>query len=349
MSGATSGPPGFNKFRAGARRPITVSAGELVKTSRLPGGGELPLVVEPAVEGVDAPAWAAAHREQVEGWLLRHGAVLFRGFALPTAERFEELARAVSPDLLDYGERSSPRSEIRQGIYTSTDHPADQHIHFHNEQSYTRRWPMKLWFYCLRAAEEGGATPLADGREVLRALSPEVRERFAGKRVAYVRNYVEGIGLSWQEAFQTTERAAVEEYCRAASIGFAWGEDGRLTTRQIFDAVVRHPKTGEPLWFEHAAFFHVSSLEPEVREAFVNEYGPDDLPFNTFYGDGSPIEDSALEEIRGAYRRAAVRFPWREGDALLIDNMLTSHGREPFKGPRKILVAMAELHFRQAG
>lgn len=349
MSGATSGPPGFNKFRAGPRRPISLSTGELVRTLRLPGGGELPLVVEPAVEGVDAPVWAAANRERVEGWLLRHGAVLFRGFGVSTAERFEQLARAVSPGLLDYGERSSPRSEIRQGIYTSTDHPADQYIHFHNEQSYTHRWPMKLWFFCLKAAEEGGATPIADGREVLKALSPRLTERFVSRKVSYVRNYIEGIGLTWQEAFQTTDRAAVGEYCRRASIDFAWGEGGRLTTRQVFDAVVPHPKTGEMLWFEHAAFFHVSSLEPAVREAFLAEYGPADLPFNTYYGDGSPIEDEALEEIRGAYRQAAVRFPWREGDVLLIDNMLTSHGREPFKGPRKILVAMAELYFKQAG
>jgi hypothetical protein len=30
------------------------------------------------------------------------------------------------------------------------------------------------------------------------------------------------------------------------------------------------------------------------------------------------------------------------GDILMVDNMLVAHGREPFSGPRKILVAMAE-------
>jgi alpha-ketoglutarate-dependent taurine dioxygenase len=348
MNGTTSGPPGFDRFRAGARQPITLSTAELVKSSRLPGGGELPLVVEPMVEGVDAARWATVNREQVEGWLLRHGAILFRGFGVTTAERFEQLACAISPDLLDYRERSSPRSEIKRGIYTSTDHPADQYIHFHNEQSYTHSWPLKLWFFCLQAADEGGATPLADGRRVLKALNPQLKERFLKKKVLYVRNYIEGIGLTWQDAFQTTDRAVVEEYCRRASIAFAWGEGGRLTTRQVFDAILTHPKTGEPLWFEHAAFFHVSSLEPDVRETLLREYGPANLPFNTYYGDGSPIEDSVLDELRGAYRQAAVSFRWQEGDVLLIDNMLTSHGREPFKGPRKILVAMAELYFKKS-
>jgi hypothetical protein len=28
----------------------------------------------------------------------------------------------------------------------------------------------------------------------------------------------------------------------------------------------------------------------------------------------------------------------------MIDNMLVSHGRRPFKGPRKTLVAMAEAY-----
>jgi alpha-ketoglutarate-dependent taurine dioxygenase len=98
------------------------------------------------------------------------------------------------------------------------------------------------------------------------------------------------------------------------------------------------------LWFEHAAFFHISSLEPAVRDALLAEYKTEDLPFNTYYGDGSPIESSVLNEIRDAYRQAAARFPWQEGDVLLIDNMLTSHGREPYEGPRKIVVAMTDLY-----
>jgi alpha-ketoglutarate-dependent taurine dioxygenase len=231
-----------------------------------------------------------------------------------------------------------------RGVYTSTDYPADQSIHFHNEQSYTRSWPMKLYFFCVRPAEQGGATPIADGRKVLKSLDPRLSEKFVDKRVMYVRNYGDGMGLTWQTAFQTTSRAAVEEYCQRAGIGFEWKGGERLRTRQIFDAVVAHPKTGERLWFEHAAFFHITSLAPDVSRALAAEFKEEDLPFNTYYGDGSAIEESALEQIRGAYARASKRFDWREGDILLIDNMLTSHSREPFSGPRKIAVAMAELY-----
>ncbi|MCA1566188.1 MAG: TauD/TfdA family dioxygenase [Acidobacteria bacterium] len=330
------------------RKAVSLSQESLVKLGHLDGGVGLPLVIQPGVSYINPAAWAGHNRELIESCLLRHGAILFRGFEMDSVSGFESFARAVSPELLDYRERSSPRSEVTRGIYTSTDYPADQSIHFHNEQSYTRRWPMKLWFFCARAAERGGATPIADGRRVLALLDPQLREGFRRKKVMYMRNYGYGLGLSWQSAFQTDNPADVENYCRSAAINFEWRDGGRLRTRQVFETIVTHPQTGEETWFEHAAFFHVSGLPASVRAALLAEFAEEDLPSNTYYGDGSPIEDATLEAVREAYRQAAVSFPWRAGDALLIDNMLTSHGREPFAGTRRIVVAMAELYPPQA-
>ncbi len=326
------------------RKEREVSQSTLIKTSRLPGAEDFPLVVEPTLEGIDLARWGEQSRDFIERELQRHGAILFRGFRMGTAEAFGEVARAISPELLDYRERSSPRSEISRSIYTSTDHPRDQYINFHNEQSYARRWPMKLYFFCLQPALHGGATPIADGRKVLSLIDPQVRERFNRKKVLYTRNYGSGFGLSWQNAFQTTEKSAVEDYCRQSAIDFEWTGADKLRTRQVFSAVTAHPKTGEEVWFEHTAFFHVSSLEPLIRAALLAEFKEEDLPFNTYYGDGAPIEPEALDAIRHAYHGAAVSFPWREGDVLLIDNMLASHSREPYSGPLKFLVAMAELY-----
>lgn len=333
----------FGRFKNLRRKAISLSQEELVKSEYL-NSANFPLVMRPAVENVDAVFWAGNNRELIESELKKHGAILFRGFNLEGVGKFEEFARAVSPALLDYRERSSPRSEISRGVYTSTDHPPDQSIHFHNEQSYTRSWPMKLWFYCDLPATRGGATPIADGRKVLQLLDEKIREKFMRKRVMYMRNYGDGLGLSWQTAFQTDSRAAVEAYCRQSSIEFEWKDGERLRTRQIFDTIVRHPGTGELVWFEHTAFFHITSLEPEVRNSITAMFEEADLPFNTYYGDGSPIEDSVLEEIRGAYRQVGISYPWQKNDLLLIDNMLTSHSREPYEGARRIVVAMAELY-----
>jgi alpha-ketoglutarate-dependent taurine dioxygenase len=323
---------------------VSLPSQTLVRSSYLEGTGALPLVIEPKMEGVDVARWARGVADYLERELELHGAILFRGFKAEGVEKFDQLARTLTPHLLDYRERSSPRSEVIQGIYTSTDHPADQFIHFHNELSYARCWPMKLWFYCQQVAVEGGATPIADGRKVLAMLDPGIIRRFMDKRVMYVRNYGDGLGLSWQNAFQTASRQAVENYCRSASINYEWKSGGRLKTRQVFNTVEQHPRTKEKVWFEHAAFFHVSGVDPEIRKFLLAEFKEEDLPSNTYYGDGSPIEDSALEEIREVYRQNAATFLWQEGDVMLIDNMLVSHSRQPFVGPRKVLVAMAELY-----
>lgn len=96
------------------------------------------------------------------------------------------------------------------------------------------------------------------------------------------------------------------------------------------------------VWFNHAVFFHVSTLKPTIRKALLAEFSEEELPHNTYYGDGSPIEPDVLDEIRTAYQQEAVIFPWQVGDILMLDNMLTAHGRQPFLGRRKVVVGMAE-------
>jgi alpha-ketoglutarate-dependent taurine dioxygenase len=335
---------GVNKFRAVRRKSVSLTQTSLVKESTLGDGRTMPMVIEPALDNVNPAQWAAGHREHLEGMLLRHGAILFRGFRVGGVERFEQFARAVSPDLLDYRERAAPRNEVGNKVYTSTEFPADQHIPLHHEMSYSHNWPTKIWFYCVQAAQEGGATPIADDRKVFERLDPKIKEIFMRKKVMYTRNYGDGLDIPWQDVFQTTDRAQVEEYCRTARTEVEWKDGNRLRTRQVRQAVATHPKTGDTVWFNHAHMFHISNLEPEVRESLLEEFGEENLPRNSYYGDGSPIESSVLDEIRGVYREESFSFPWHEGDIMMLDNFLSTHGREPFVGPRKIVVAMAELY-----
>ncbi|WP_437305954.1 TauD/TfdA family dioxygenase [Sorangium sp. So ce388] len=313
-------------------------------------GGALPLVASPVGRGdaASVPALAAEIRACAEEALPRHGAVLFRGFPVRSTADFHAFVRLVTPELLDYTFGSTPRSHVQDRIYTSTEYPAHQHIPLHNEQSYTLDWPLKIWFHCAAAAPEGGSTPLADSREVFRRIPARIRERFAAKRVMYVRNYGNGLDLPWQKVFGTNDRAEVERFCRAAGIACEWKADGELRTRQVCQAVATHPRTGEHVWFNQAHLFHVSNLDPATREALLSIFTEQDLPRNALYGDGSPIEGAALDEIRDVYRQLAVEFAWREGDVLLADNMLVAHGRAPFRGPRKVLVAMAEPYRAKA-
>lgn len=330
------------------RKAVDLSGGGLVTMDPLQPGNPLPLAVRPAVPGVDLIAWVAENRGLLAEKLLVHGGILFRGFTLGSVADFERLVRAASGDLLHYTYRSTPRSEVEGRIYTSTEYPPDQSIPMHNEMSYSRAWPLKIWFHCVQAAQGGGETPIADSRKVFQRLDPALRRRFEEREVMYVRNYGGGIDLPWQDVFGTADPAEVEAFCRQAGIACEWRGEGRLRTRQVCQATAVHPVTGEAVWFNQAHLFHVSSLKPELRQSLLEDLGEEGLPRNACFGDGSPIPDADLDAVRGAYDEAVVAFPWQEGDLLLLDNMLAAHGRRPFQGPRRVLVGMAEeIHLQR--
>lgn len=344
--------PGSIKPKIGSIGPLTrkimrVSTANLVITSHLTSNPSLPLVIEPALGEMDPLAWATSNRDFIESHLLQEGAILFRNFGVKTVSEFEQFMEAVSGKLLDYSYGSTPRSQVSGRVYTSTEYPADQDIPLHNEMSYSRSWPMKIFFFCVKAAEQGGETPIADSRRVFNRIDRTIRKRFIKKKVMYVRNYGEGLDLHWRQVFQTTSRSEVEEYCRVNGIEFEWKEKDRLRTRQLCQAVAFHPVTGEMTWFNQAHLFHISSLPEAVRESFREEFSEEDLPRNAYHADGSHIDVAMLEQIRHAYQEEAIRFAWKEGDILLLDNMMTAHGRAPFVGDRKVLVGMSQLFTNQ--
>jgi alpha-ketoglutarate-dependent taurine dioxygenase len=316
----------------------------LTQTSYLQPGQNLPLVIQPAMEGVSLPGWAKGQRDVLQAELMKHGGILFHNFGIESAATFEEFARAVSldGDLYDeYGDL--PREDKGTKVYGSTPYPIDKSILFHNESSHMHRWPMKILFFCVKAAEEGGATPIVDCRTIYQALPQALIDRLTEKKLMYTRNFIEGLDVSWQQFFGTHDKARVEQYCRLAGIEFEWKNDRHLKTRQVCQAMARHPYTGEMLFFNQIQLHHVSMLDKEVRESMLAMFGEEDLPRNVYYGDGTPLEDSVVQEISETLTHNAVRFQWQAGDIVLLDNMLVAHSRDPFKGTRKILVAMAEM------
>jgi len=330
------------KLPAGKRRPISITDQSLVRIGALEAGQSLPAIIQPNYGGIDLITWAAKNRGVIEEHLYRDGAVLFRDFGVGSAAEFERLIHTMSGELLEYRERSSPRRRVIGQIYTSTDYPANQAIFPHNENSYAREWPLKIFFYCEVPAGSGGETPLADVRKVLRRIPLEVRERFATKGWMHIRNFGAGLGLDWRTVFQTRDKQEVGRYCRESRIDYECLSHDRLRIRQVRPAITRHPRTGESLWFNHAAFFHISTLDESIRNVLQAEFEEQDLPSNTYYGDGTRIEDEVVEALRDAYKQELVKFPWKKGDVLMVDNMLTAHARAPFMGERRILVGMTE-------
>ena len=326
-------------LRRAPRRAVAVES--VVEVGRLD-GHEFPPVLRPTMPGVELAEWAALNSETIETQVAEHGGVLLRGFEVASLDTFGAFVHAVYPEMAEYNDQTTPRTAVGGDVYTSTEYPASQVIEQHSEMSYAREAPRRIIFHCAIASPEGGETPLADNRKVLASLPAQVRDAFATKGVMYIRNYRDELGLPWQTAFQTDDREAVEERFRREAMDFEWTDGGGLRVRHLGPGVIAHPATGETIWFNQADQFHTSGLGAEVREALLANFAEEDAPQHACFGDGSPIPDEWLDEVRRAYDEAKVMFPWQAGDILVLDNPLITHGRQPFKGERKVLVSMAQ-------
>lgn len=320
----------------------------MIKTAFL-NGQKMPFVIEPASADADSGAdellaVCAVEKEFLHKNLMRYGALLFRGFGLSSEADLERFARRFSgKELLNYAGGASPRSRIEGKVYTSTEYPPDLTLALHNELSYTNEFPSLLFFCCTIAPETGGETSIADSRRILNRIDPETVETFKRKRVMYIRNLDanEGSGYSWQDAFETGDESEVEVHCRALGADFEWKTDGGLRLSQIRPATVVHPETGEEVWFNQAHGFHPSALDSKTYETFVSLMPEEDFRLNAKFGDGSTIPIEMLKKIRAVLETEIVLFPWQTGDVLVLDNLLAAHGRMPFTGARKIILAMA--------
>jgi alpha-ketoglutarate-dependent taurine dioxygenase len=324
--------------------------GEVMFKTSLLNQSRLPLVIEPDIskEGKNDVASLISlyleHRDFFETRLLEHGALLFRGFALATAASLDQFARSVSGgELLSYRDGTSPRTKVAEGVYTSTEYPPAYFISLHNELSYTHKWPTRLFFLCAVAPLEGGETPIVDSRVLLNSMPADIVEQFRRRGVKYVRNLHggRGFGLSWQSVFETHDKSIVERYCEEGGVEFKWKENGGLRMSHIRSAIATHPQTREEVWFNQADQFHPTEMDQQTLKAVLSMIKEEDLPKNAYFGDGASLDEAMLETIRETTRSRMILFPWQTSDLLMLDNMLVAHGRMPFKGPRKILAALA--------
>ncbi|MGW5974129.1 TauD/TfdA family dioxygenase [Streptomyces sp. NPDC055186] len=290
----------------------------------------------------DAPRWAAEHREALRAVVAEHGCLLIRGLGLCDVAGASAVFERLSTRLMAEREAFAPRRTYADGVYSSAQWPPNQPMCMHHEQSYTLEFPGLMLFACLTAPDRGGATGVADAASVLEELPAALTERFEREGWLLTRSYNDEIGSSLVEAFGSDEREAVESYCRANAIEFAWQPDGTLRTRQRRSAVLRHPVTGRRCWFNQVAFLNEWTLAPEVREYLVEVYGADGLPFNTRFGNGDPIGEDVVQLLNKVYEIHTAREPWQAGDLMIVDNLRTAHSREPFEGPRDVLVAMTD-------
>lgn len=150
-----------------------------------------------------------------------------------------------------------------------------------------------------------------------------------------------GVGKSWQECFETTDKTFIENLLTAIGASYYWKNDGGLRIEEIVDPVISHPITKETVFFSQADQWHHSNLDIETYQSMSMIMHPEDFYHNCYFGDNASLDIKDLKCIRAVHATESIRFPWKTGDLLMIDNILTLHGRKAYTGDRRILTALS--------
>lgn len=164
------------------------------------------------------------------------------------------------------------------------------------------------------------------------------------KGIRYLRTMHSGSGpgRSWQQTFETADREKVAGLLRDSGATATWLPGGALRIVECRPAFIRDPDSDRQVWFNQAEQWHYSALPVEIRNLLLDEFGEEGLPHNASYGDGEPIPERHLDAIRHVLEAISVAHSWRHGDVLVVDNVTTLHGRAPYRGERRVLVAMTD-------
>lgn len=333
----------------------------LFHSSFLTQSGSLPLVLKSKKQLntlQEVENFLSTSSTEIHQQLKIHGAVLLRGFPIQDGDGFASVVRALQlGPFMDYVGGDSPRKQITQGVFTSTEAPPWLTIPLHNELSYAYKQPSHIFFNCHIAPKAKGETPIADARRIFHSLDPKIREEFVKKGVTYRSAYHPGKGLiptivggahrSWQEVFLTEDKQQVEEICRKRNIACRFTKKGWLVIEETRKATALHPETKEEVWFNQAHLFKLTSRllgfwrHLGTKILYLNK---DNLLHDATFGDGSPIPLSTLHHVMDTLDTHTIAFPWQQGDVLILDNYLAMHGRASFKGPRRIFTSMTNRY-----
>lgn len=299
-------------------------------------------VLRPDEPGRDLVEWLTENARAVLDGAPPHPVLLFRGFSVGSPAQFERAIQALVPELnVEYGDLSH-KVQNTNFVQEATPYPADRAILYHNEASHTPTWPERICFYCQVPAAADGETPLLPCDGMLRRLPSDLREEFTARGLLYVRNFIPGLDVPWERFFGTSDRASVEEQCRANGTQWFWREDGGLRIETRRPAVVRHPRSGEPLFFNQILLHHPAVLDEDTREDLLS-LCDGEFPRSVAYGDGTPIPDEAVERVLEAAVDASICFDYQPEDVLLVDNVAFAHARRPYTPPRSVRVLLSRF------
>jgi alpha-ketoglutarate-dependent taurine dioxygenase len=308
-------------------------------------GQVFPLMLQCRTPGTTFPAaveWARSHRTELLDQVGQHGAILFRGFPLSAAEDLDAFITAFGLPNFPYNESLSNAVRVNwtERVFSANEAPPDVTIYFHHEMAQTPIFPTKLFFFCQQAAEEGGETPICRSDllfERLSELCPQFAQDCEQKGLQYTNvmpadnDLKSGMGRSWQSTLAASGRDEAEERLRRLGYTWEWLPDGCLRATSPVLPAVREVAPGRKVFFNQliAAFQGWKDSRNDPSRAIR-------------FGDGTALDRSAVNVATDLASDLTFDIPWQRGDAVLVDNVLTMHGRRTFTGTRKVLASLAD-------
>lgn len=307
------------------------------------GGEPFPLGLDcltPAADLGEAIGWLSAHRDDLIARAETHGAVLFHGFPLTTAEDFDAFVGAFALPNFPYDESLSNAVRVNRTprVFTANEAPPSVAIHLHHEMAQTPVYPSHLFFFCEQPAAVGGATPICRSDVLwgrLSARCPDFARDCEAKGLRYTNvmpsadDPGSGMGRSWQSTLRADHRDVAE--CRLRGLGYTWEwlSDGSLRAITPVLPAVRHLPDGRTSFFNQliAASQGWSDSRNDPSKAIT-------------FGDGSPLDRASALIAAELGEALSFDIPWGRGDVALVDNFLVMHGRRTFSGTRKVLASL---------
>jgi alpha-ketoglutarate-dependent taurine dioxygenase len=309
--------------------------------------GAFPLALECKTPGASlaaATGWVAANREELLERAAEHGAILFRGLPLNSPEDCDAFVAAFGLTNFPYIESLSNavRVNYTERIFSANEAPADVTIYFHHEMAQTPIYPAKLFFFCQTPAEEGGETPLCRSDVLFERLAercPEFARNCEEKGLRYSNvmpaenDPKSGTGRSWKSTLRAETRDVAEARLREIEYEWEWLPDGSLRATTPVLPAVRDVGQGRKAFFNQliAAFQGWKDDRNDPSKAIR-------------FGDGLPLDRDAVNIATKLAYEIAFDLRWQKGDAVLVDNFVTMHGRRTFRGTRKVLASLADPH-----
>jgi len=288
-------------------------------------------------------SWAAAHRTELDSLLLKHKAILFRGYDIFSAADFNDVVDATEYEDMVYSGGAAVRTQLTARVFTANESPASEKIPYHHELAQTPNPPTHVLFYCENPPTTGGATPILPSAEVysrMHAKHPEFMDKLEHLGVRYVRvmprenDPTSAIGRGWKATFNSETVDEAEEAMQKLGTEWEWLGDEKGGNVRTFTAVVpgvrTDARTGDKTFFNSvvAAYTGWNDSRNEGSKAVM-------------LGDGTFCGEQEMLDAQAIMSEIEVAFPWQRGDVLLLDNRTAMHSRQPFTGPRRILASLA--------